>query len=274
MREKWPFRADDLEELDRNLLSKAARVVAMEDVHDGERAPNVIALRHDCDAGHSLQTAVKMARWEHDRGYRSTYYLLHSSPYWTAREFPDLVERISLFGHEIGIHANGIAEAFRTGEHPDAILERALDRLRGLGHKVRGTAGHGDPLCRRDRMEHEEWFANDEQFLECAQMRKREPTRELSRGATTITLWPRPLGDFGLEYEALCCALPYHWRCSDSGGRWMDPGFEETAERFASQADVTVPPAATGDRRQLHLLIHPDWWAASFPRVPVAEPAT
>lgn len=264
MRERRPFRRDDLEELDERFLAKAARVVALEDCHDGDRAPNVIGLRHDCDAGQSVATAVKMARWEHEHGYRSTYYLLHTAPYWNFPEFPEMVERIALLGHEIGIHTNALAESLRTGEDPDLILERAIKRLRDLGYRIRGVAGHGDPFCNRDRAEGEIMFANDEQFAECRRPKYGEADRLITRGSVSRRLAPRPLADFGLEYEALWSGYPFPFRFSDSGGRWMSPGFDETADRFDLQTKVSSLPETHEDPSQLHLLIHPDWWHQAF----------
>lgn len=270
MRALQPFLADDLAELDESFYARAARVVAMEDVHDGDRAPNVIGLRHDCDAGHSLATAVRMAWWEWERGYRSTYFLLHTSSYWDYPEFPDLVQEIAERGHEIGIHTDALAESLQTGEDPDLILERAIARLRDLGYPVRGVVGHGSPLCLKHRQPDESPFANDEQFTECRRFDFGLADRKIVRGKISRNLSPRPLADFGLEYEGLWCAHPWSWRCSDSGGKWINPGFEETAELFAGQTDVTTLPQATKDPRQLHLLIHPDWWAKAFDPVKVA----
>ena len=264
MRERRPFLSDDLAELDEMLYAKAARVIAMEDVHDGDRAPNAIGLRHDCDAGHSLATAVNMARWEAERGYRSTYFILHTSPYWNYSWFETALEDIAMAGHEIGIHVDALAESLRTAEDPDLILERAINRLRSLGHPVRGAVGHGNPLCIKDRQAHESSFANDEQFAECRREDFGAANRIIARGNRSITLSPRPLADFGLEYEALWCAHPYAWRCSDSGGKWMRPGFEDTAATFGLQTDAGAPPTQPGHHRQLHLLIHPDWWAEAF----------
>lgn len=271
MNEKAPFTACDLEELDERFLSKAARVVAVEDVGDGERSPNVIALRHDCDAGRSLATAVQMARWEHDRGYRASYYLLHTSPYWNGPEFRTLVSRIAGYGHEIGIHTNALAEGLRTGRDPDLILYNAIERLRGMGYRVRGAAGHGDPICLRDRRPDESVFANDEQFTECRRPKFGDADRVLARGNVSFRLQPRPLADFGLEYEALFLGLPWPFRFSDSGGRWLDPGVDETAERFAAQVDVETVPSNPMEPLQLHLLIHPDWWHGAF--VPLRQAA-
>jgi hypothetical protein len=264
VRDRAPFRADDLEELDRRFLARAARVVAMADVVAGARAPNVIGLRHDCDSAESIETAAKMARWEAERGYRSTYYVLHTSPYWTSPAFPQLLEEIAGYGHEIGIHSNALAESLRTGEDPDEILDRAIARLRELGYPVRGVAGHGDPFCNRDRGIDEGTFANDEQFLECRRVNMGPSDRVITRGAISRQIAPRPLADFGLEYDAVWCAYPFPFRISDSGGRWLNPGFGETAAKFAEQLDVEELPTETDHPRQLHMLIHPDWWARAF----------
>lgn len=261
MRTKQPFLPADLDELDRRLLSRADAVVALEDVHDGKRGPGIIGLRHDVDAGHALATAVKMAVWEAERGYRATYFILHTSPYWGVYGFRDALDQIVQSGHEIGIHTNALAEALRTGRDPDEILKEALETLRGYGHTIRGVAGHGDQSCSEGAR-----FINDEQFVECARPKEGEPDREIKRGSVSLTLEPRPLADFGLEYEAYRLGLPSPWRTSDSGGEWFCP-FDETVAKFEAVRRVVVGPDA---KRQLHLLVHPDWWGQAFSSVAVA----
>ena len=268
MRPHAPFCADDLAELDEAFLSRAARVVAMEDVVAGDRGANVIGFRHDCDNFRSLATACDMAAWEADRGYRSTYFILHTAPYWQAQGFDDALEEIASHGHEIGIHVDALARAMVTGEDPDTILDAAIGYLRHLGHDIRGAAGHGNSICNRDAHEGEGWFANDEQFVECRRPDYGDADRVIVRGKNTLKLAPRSLADFGLEYEALFCALPFHFRFSDSGGRWIAPGFGETAERFHGQVDVAAAPENGYQPAQLHLLVHPDWWENAF--VPLA----
>lgn len=265
MRRRAPFQADDLRELDDQLLSKASAVVAMEDVHDGHRDPSSIGLRHDIDAGHALDTAVRIAEWEADRGYRSTFYVLHTSPYWDAPGFCGKLDRIVEMGHEIGIHTDALAHSLVTGEDPDVILDRALNTLRGYGFRVRGVAGHGNPLCNRDRGPDEITFANDEQFVECARPQEGAPDRLITRGSIQLKLGPRPLADFGLDYEALTAAFPWPFRISDSGGRWLNPGWEETVVKWNYERGLGVTEESSGCR-QLHFLWHPDWWAEAFTR--------
>lgn len=258
MRAEAPFDRADLEELDERLLSRATAVVTMQEVHAGNRETEVIGMRHDLDAGHSLGTALKIAQWQAERGYRGTYFILHTSPYWGAVGFRESLERIAVLGHEIGIHTNALAEAFRTGGDPDRILMDAIDELRSYGFRVRGVAGHGDPFCNRDRAPGEPSFANDEQFVECARPKEGLPDRWLWRGDRRFRLRPRPLADFGLDYEALKLGMPLPFRCSDSGGRWLTPGWEETVDKF--ETNVWRNSGA----RQLHFLWHPDWWAQAF----------
>lgn len=275
MRANAPFRARDLAELDMLLLDRATRVIAMEDVHDGDYNPSAIGLRHDVDAGHALATAEKIAAWEAERGYRATFYVLHTSPYWNAPGFADTLCRIVEYGHEIGIHTNALAQALRTGEDPDDILYDAIEELRSYGFKVRGVAGHGDPFCNRDRAPGEITFANDEHFVECARPKEGPPDRVITRGRISLKLQPRKLEEFGLEYEALALAhrkgmLPF--RISDSGGKWLNPGWEETVEKWNRQrAEFPNASRPTSEVRQLHFLWHPDWWAEAF--VPQAAAA-
>lgn len=275
MNQRAPFTADDLQELDDSLFSRAAAVVAMEDVFDGHRNPNSIGLRHDVDGTNhatreALNTAVRVAEWEADRGYRATFYILHTAPYWMQPGFAAALDRIAELGHEIGIHTDALAEAMRTGRDPDQILDEALNTLRDLGFRVRGVAGHGNPLCNRDAAPGEGSFANDEQFVECARPGEGEPDRILERGNIKQQIQPRPLADFGLDYEALAIAydrpngvMPF--RISDSGGRWLNPGWEETVEKWNLERthypNMKVPSMQI---RQLHFLWHPDWWANAF----------
>lgn len=263
MRHREPYDRTDLDELDQRLLSQAFSVIAMQEVYAGNRHADVIAMRHDVDAGHALGVAADMAEWEAERGYRSTYYILHSSPYWGTKDFPRLLERIASAGHEIGMHTNALAESFRQNRDPDLILEDALRTLRSFGYPVRGIVGHGDGLCNRDAAPGEPWFANDEQFVECARPKDGAPDRLITRGSISRRLAPRPLADFGLDYEAV--RLGRGFTQTDSGGKWYFE-FDATVAEFT--AVTTDGPAALASRplghKQLHLLVHPDWWTNAF----------
>lgn len=231
--------ARDLLEL-ADLLSRAYAVVSMQEINAGNTRNDVIGLRHDVDdnAG-SLATAVKLARWEAERGYRSTFFMLHTASYWLSESFEDSLYAIARHGHEIGIHANALAHALRAGGDPDEILWDAIEDLRTLGFPVRGVAGHGDELCYRVGV------INDEQFVECARPEMGVADRTLTYEGRTLQLQPKPLEHFGLVYESL--RLPRARYQSDSGNHWYEPMAKTIAEF----------PCDLG---QLHLLVHPDWY--------------
>jgi hypothetical protein len=231
----------DLDQLER-LYQQAAAVVATEDVHDGLTHPMAIAVRHDVD--NVIQPAVEMARWEHERGYRSTYFILHGNGvpghYWFDKTLlRESLETIAGYGHEIGLHVNALAESLRTGRDPVEIIEDTVVELRSYGHRIRGVVAHGDPLCHRAR------FVNDEIFVESARPSYGPPGRIIEADGARVQIRPVSRRRFGLEYDPNW--LPRADYLSDSGGTWSQP-LDEVATRF---------PHATG---QLHLLVHADWW--------------
>lgn len=236
------MRPSDLTELE-GVLLQADSVVPMRDVHAGHSECGVIGLRHDVDDNPgSLDTAVQMALWEKERGFRSTYFLLHTAHYWSSASFQGNVQSIADCGHEIGIHANALTVALTSGGDPVDILQSAIEDLRTLGHSVTGVAPHGDKAC------YEYHFINDEMFAECPRRAYGSPTRKLAGlGGLSFDLDPQPLSLFGLEYETY--RLPRGRYLSDSGGRWNIP-----PEQIAARDDVG----------QLHILQHPDWWAGLF----------
>lgn len=247
MRPQSPFLPGDLDDLDRLLLARADQVVSMREVFHGNAAAGVIGLRHDVDDNvGSLDTALKMADWEHERGYSSTYYLLHGSRYWK-HEMPVVAPLLEELGHEVGLHVNAIAEAFRQQRSPSEILIEALIELRASGVRVAGCVAHGDRLC------HQAHFVNDEIFRESPRPDWGEPNRTISHDGYKITLEPVSRRMYGLDYDASW--LPRTAYLSDSGGRWQngysDAAFDEVADGF---------PFAG----QLHMLVHPDWWAQAF----------
>lgn len=245
MRPEAPFRFDDLLDLEL-LYEHADRVVPMYDVYRGDTGDRVIGLRHDVDDNPgSLDTALAMARWEFERGYASTYFLLHGSYYWGDPAL-EAAAKLEELGHEVGIHVNALAEALRTGESPVGILGDALAELRTAARVV-GCVAHGDPLC------HQAFFVNDEMFIESERPDCGSPTRTLTHGGNRVKIAPVSRGSFGLEYDANW--LPRSDYLSDSGGKWSQ-SFAAVALRFGSG--------------QLHMLVHPDWWGQAFSQPPVA----
>jgi hypothetical protein len=237
-----PFQPEDLVDLDTMLLDRALSVMTMQEVCDGMTWPQVIGMRHDVD--NVIEPAVRFAEWEATRGYRSTYYILHTAQYWKDKTLlRTSLEIIAGYGHEIGIHNNALSEALVSGGDPRALLAQAIGELREYGFEINGTVAHGDRLCYDGRGKVR--FVNDEMFSECPRPEIGEPDREIG----VLKLKPVSLEEFGLEYDANWLGRDAY--LSDSGGAWSSPGFDEVARRFPYQG-------------QLHMLVHPDWWGKAF----------
>ena len=61
-----------------------------------------MALRHDVDD--RLESALELARREHARGLRATYFVLHTAPYWEREDLVDRLRELQALGHEVGWH--------------------------------------------------------------------------------------------------------------------------------------------------------------------------
>src|SRR5687768_4174261 len=131
----------------------------MEDIADGLTDHLAIGMRHDCD--NVILPAVQMAEWEARHGYRSTYYILHTAPYWQDKPLlHESLDAIVAYGHNIGIHNDAITVALETGRRPSDVLAEAINWLRSYGFNIRSTVAHGNQRC------HVDHYVNDEMFRE------------------------------------------------------------------------------------------------------------
>lgn len=218
----------------------------MYDVARGDTGPGVIGLRHDVDDNEgSLDTAVRMAEWEFEHGFASTYFLLHDSYYWGEQALY-VAEQLEDLGHEVGLHINGVAESLRQHRDSRLIVREAVDYLR-MAARVVGCVAHGDHLCHKGN------FVNDEMFTESRRPIYGESARTITVDGLTTKLNPVPRSDFGFEYDPNWLGRGNY--ISDSGGQWSQ-----------SWDGITETFPAGG---QLHMLVHPDWWSRAFLEVAV-----
>lgn len=219
-------------------------------------ASDLIALRHDVD--HDIDVALEMARIEHDLGYRATYYLLHTAPYWNTPEFFDKSLALQEYGHEVGLHVNVLSEwASGSIDDPGARLAELLASLREAGIAVSGMASHGDRLC------YEIGFINYWCF---AELRPDDPAADqdgrtaegpkdplgirsvsypqehvLTRpDGAAFPLWSVSMKELGLEYDAW--HLNFDRYFSDSGGSWARTPDPLEADLSAGRHQILVHP--------------------------------
>jgi hypothetical protein len=191
-----------------------------------------LALRHDVDS--RLDSAVELARLEHERGLRATYFVLHTAPYWSGPDLLPRLRRIQDLGHEVGFHNDLVTVQRVHGGDPGEVLRRELGRLRAGGIDVVGTAAHGSPWC------HRLGFHNNYVFRGWDEPHPGHPNRDVS-----VKLDP---AQFGLEYEAY--HVPHDAYFSDSV--FVDG-------RRAHPEDFQLPR-----RGRTIVLVHPCHWDRDF----------
>ena len=177
-------------------LASADDVIPLREVAEGNTDEKVIALRHDIDS--DLQRSLRFAQWENARGFRASYFVLHTVPYYTDKtQVNNTLHELQRLGHEIGLHNDAVTVALQQGaEDPIAaamdILEVELKVLRDEGFEIVGTAAHGSALCKEHGVNNMEVFDRFD---------------------------PEQLG---LEYAAYKLHRGMNY-VSDNGGEWRSP---------------------------------------------------
>ncbi len=241
-------------------LTHFKETVTLKDFNRQVGAPGLCALRHDVD--HDLDLALEMAHKEHQLGFKASYFILPSAPYWQADErLLDKCLQLQDYGHEVGLHVNSMAE-WVSGATDDikARLTQQLDLLRNGGIHLTGIAAHGDKLCYEHNLSNywcfEELRPADPYAAENgrtaegpyeADMTPRllYPTDHVARrpDGRTFDLWSVNMRDLGLEYHAWHTKFDRYF--SDSAGGW---------KRTPDPIEVL-----RGEERW-QVLIHPEHW--------------
>jgi hypothetical protein len=201
----------------------------------------ILGLRHDVDL--RIDSALRLAELEHERGLRATYFVLNTAPYWRKPGLLDALLRLQELGHEVGWHNDLVSMELVDGTDTVDYLRRELARLRGAGVDIVGTAAHGSIWC------HVLGFDNNAFFTDFPEVK--QPATTIRTGA---------LADFGFDYEAYHLGEDRYYSDSrfDVHGRRWHPSFLDLDE---------VEPAAGAIA-----LVHPCHWdasvAAKFGRLP------
>jgi len=218
------------------LCDEANRVVGLGEIHDGDRDSYTIGMRHDCD-DHAYESILPLAEWEHRRGRRSTFYLLHTAP-WYDRALEDcLPTKLQALGHEVGLHLNWVPAHERYGVSGHDVLAYELSKLRvsAPGVEIRSVVGHGDDACYRTKL------VNYSMFVEAGNMR---PPWKQYEEATTYK--QRSVADYDLDFLGEFVHKGAY--LSDSGDTWI-PCISDAVDHFPYEGGPLV------------ILQHPDWYA-------------
>lgn len=115
------------------------------------------------DVNHDLELARKMALLEAEVGIHSTYFILHTAPYYKDKKsLLNSCKVIQSLGHEIGFHSNMVsAQVFDGLKLPGEWLAKELRWFKDNGINITGVSQHGDKRCR------EFYFLNDYFWQDC-----------------------------------------------------------------------------------------------------------
>jgi len=109
-------------------------------------------IRHDVDG--DLPAALSCAEIEMRLGVRSTYYLLHTGPYYGTfkngifyrnEACGEAYIALQDMGHEVGLHTDALWVYQQWGVDGVQCLLQELEWLRSLGLNISGTAPHNSP---------------------------------------------------------------------------------------------------------------------------------
>jgi hypothetical protein len=206
----------------------------------------LVGLRHDVDS--RIDSALAFARLEHDRGLRSTYFVLHTAGYYARADLVPKLRALQDLGHEVGLHYDLVTAQVVEGADPRALLASELERLRSNGIDVVGVSAHGSYWA------HRLGYKNDYFFRDLPSQEGFPNTDRVG----DVVLAKGELAEFGLEYDASQLAELHN----PSGAHyWTDAVFDESGRRWHTDfADLDALPAAS----RAVALVHPCLWDRSL----------
>jgi hypothetical protein len=166
----------------------------------------VIGLRHDVD--NDLDIAYRFSETESNLGFRSTYFILHTAPYYlensnnmsvhSSRILPTLKTMQNDRHFEIGWHNDLVTLQAVYDINPVEFLHNELSWLRTNGINIYGSASHGSPYC------YTYLYLNFYFFKECESPVVGQFVNNISLPLNSgkTAMLKGDFSDFNLEYEA------------------------------------------------------------------------
>jgi hypothetical protein len=166
----------------------------------------VIGLRHDVD--NDLDLAYQFSEIETNLGFRSTYFILHTAPYYlenpanmevhSERIIPVLKSMQNERHMEIGWHNDLVTLQAVYNIDPVSFLHNELAWLRANGINIYGTASHGSNYCYTYKYLNY-YFFEEYTYPTVGQFVNNVT---LPIDGKEVPMKKGKLSDFGLEYEA------------------------------------------------------------------------
>lgn len=262
-----------------------------------EDSQKVCFLRHDIDL--EMGFAIKLAKIEHDAGIHSSFFVLHTMPYFYQDGFIESCKEIQSLGHEIGLHNSVLSECIIKKNMTEADWNTKLDSFTvyNCGKKIEYNIPNSCILYEhnfmlKDVLKPEETltrylkvlrdngldiigssahgnnyckdlhFQHYHIFKECDRHYYPETASEVEG----FKLHTKPLKHYGLEYEAYFLDREY-LLCDWQTGWWCYPkGYDEWCEseligQFVRDPLVFLDSIGKRDGDFImQLNTHPLWW--------------
>lgn len=229
--------------LDR-LTDPRFRVVPLREFRSAPRDRALVGLRHDVDE--RLDSALRLAEAERERGLRATYFVLHTARYYREPGLLDRLRRLQDLGHEVGWHNDLVTLECIHGGDARRFLQDELARLRDAGLRITGVVSHGSVHCGRYGYHNDYFFEHCEREIPGYPNKDVVPSRQGARPVPKATL-----AEFGLEYDGSYL---------DDDAFFHDSFFDSHGRRWHTDEldPESLPPGA-----KAIVLVHPCHWDAS-----------
>lgn len=218
---------------------------------------NPIYLRFDIDD--NLRKAFEISCICNQYGIKATFFILNTAKYWNDQDLFIWLKQIHDKGHEIAWHNNVLTEWQSWKNRSEHIIQNesmitsairsALDRFRFNGIIIKGSASHGDPLCRKLN------YLNYDVFTECERGPEAHAFPKCALQIPKVSMH-----DFGLEYEAY--HVPYDLYLSESGGKGWSGRCNGIGrpDLKGEWTDDNLDLSILSFYEKVQILIHPQHW--------------
>ncbi len=221
-----------------------------------DKKEKFMLIRHDVD--HDIWTAKKMAVIETENNIQSTFFILHTAPYFrnNVKQTMKICREIQSLGHEIGLHNNLITSFFKNNTDPYRELCELMNLFKKEGISISGTAAHGSrfiqninkSLDKNSIIKYANYFVFSEIYKNKLMLIKDKILPpDLIFNNIKLKLPCINMNDFDLQYEAYF--IHFDKYVSDAGRKFWSVGNDPLKEiNNLSNGDV------------LQCLLHPIWW--------------
>jgi hypothetical protein len=182
-----------------------------------------VILRHDIDG--DFPKSHRLAILQNKLGIKATYFVLDTKPYFKDPALFPMLREMQEMGHEIGWHNDALSQWFFNKKPLNEAISEPLEKLRGEGLNILGTAAHGNRL---------KWNFVNWDCWDISQTHIGNPQYSLEQ--------------FGLKYESLL-TIPHTYYINDNSKKLSVKGSTTPVFEILKQKGYRIL-----------LSLHPQYW--------------